>query len=203
MTGSEFTEVGRNHSGVLLAFSRAKCWGASDSSFRIINRSARLSLRNMRPPLSCLPLALLFLVSAVPSNAQKGGGERTQTAVEGAPLAVECELRVEQRAEWRLEGRAPPPDMRASEAPSPGGGLTARLAADAARPHHAGQYACSRAPDAPRVRVRLLPAGTPPPAVVCSAWPSRSVPVVVRSVAPAAGRERLSRRLCGTIRRLP
>lgn len=84
-----------------------------------------------------------------------------QTVVEGAPLTVECEVRVEQRAEWRLEGRAPPKDMRASEAPRKGGGLTARLSAAAARPHHAGVYACSRAGDAPLVRVQLQPAGTP------------------------------------------
>lgn len=86
---------------------------------------------------------------------------RTQLVVEGAPLLVECELRVELRAEWRLGEHSPPADMRPSEAPRPGGGLTARLQTAAARPHHAGVYACSRAADAPRVRVQLQPAGTP------------------------------------------
>lgn len=83
-----------------------------------------------------------------------------QVAVEGAPLTVECDLRVEQRAHWRLEGRPPPADMRASETRR-GGALAARLEAPAARAHHAGMYECSLAADGPRVRVRLQPAGRP------------------------------------------
>lgn len=120
-------------------------------------------------------------------------------AVEGAPLSVECELRVEQRAEWRLEDRAPPQDMRASETPRKGGGLTARLATAAARPHHAGVYVCSRAADAPRVRVQLQPAGTrrQPARVVplLFRFAVLFVPVVVRSVAPVEGRLCFLRRL--------
>lgn len=92
----------------------------------------------------------------------EGGSERTQLAVEGAPLVVECELRAEQPAEWRLSERTPPSDMRkSSEVMRPGGGVTARLTAAAAHKHHVGVYTCELAPDAPRVRVLLQSAGTP------------------------------------------
>ncbi|XP_053614482.1 basigin [Plodia interpunctella] len=112
----------------------------------------------------CLPLALLFLTNGLPSNAQKSPTERSVVVEAGAPLVVECELRVEQLAEWRLEGRVPPADLRpAAESAPADGWLTARLRAPAARPAHAGVYTCAP-PDAPlrhRVRVQLRPLAAP------------------------------------------
>ncbi|XP_050352191.1 uncharacterized protein LOC126774698 [Nymphalis io] len=114
----------------------------------------------------CLPLAILFLASVISSKAQKteaavssvAGEESRVTVAAGAPLTVECRLRPEQRAEWRRDGGAPPPDLRAApEAPAPDARLAARLRAPAARAHHAGLYTCSRERDH-RVRVVVLPA---------------------------------------------
>lgn len=80
------------------------------------------------------------------------------TVAAGAPLLVECRLRPEQPAEWRRDGAAPPPDLRAApEAAAGDARLAARLLAPAARPQHAGLYTCSRAREH-RVRVVVLPA---------------------------------------------
>ncbi|KAI8420569.1 hypothetical protein MSG28_009025, partial [Choristoneura fumiferana] len=115
--------------------------------------------RTMRRALSCLPLALLLLANVVPSKAQKSAaGEVVVRVRSGAPLQLECALRVEQRAEWRREdGRPLPPELRpAGEAPvaAPARqGLRARLRAPAAAPHMAGVYACAAGPDAQRLRL--------------------------------------------------
>ncbi|CAH0724094.1 unnamed protein product, partial [Brenthis ino] len=113
----------------------------------------------------CLPLALLFLASVIPSKAQKTEGEESRvTVAAGAPLTVECRLRPEQPAEWRRDGQAPPPDLLAGEEAGPDARLAARLRAPAARAHHAGLYTCSRERDH-RVRVVVLPpAPAPAPA---------------------------------------
>ncbi|CAG9564388.1 unnamed protein product [Danaus chrysippus] len=101
------------------------------------------------------------------------GEERRVTVTAGAPLTVECRLRPEQRAEWRRDGAAPPPDLRAAPEAAAGAGLAARLQAPAARAHHAGLYTCSRERDH-RVRVVVLPgtgracAVSPPARPLCS-----------------------------------
>lgn len=91
------------------------------------------------------------------------------TVAAGAPLLVECRLRPEQAAEWRRDGAAPPPDLRAApEAAAGDARLAARLHAPAARPQHAGLYTCSRERDH-RVRVVVLPpAGTAAAASACA-----------------------------------
>lgn len=81
------------------------------------------------------------------------------TVEEGAPLTVECALRVEERAEWRLDGAAPPADLRPAGESAAAGRLTARLHAAAARAPHAGEYTCARVPGQ-RVRVHVRPAPT-------------------------------------------
>lgn len=117
---------------------------------------------------------------------------------EGAPLSVECSLRVEQRAEWRLDGGGVPGDMRAGEA-ARGARLAARLHAPAARAHHAGLYRC--APDAPPVRVRLLPAPPGPRASSPGPHEPSSAPHAPHTPhAPRTpGTRRMSRRLADTI----
>lgn len=85
--------------------------------------------------------------------------ETSLVARAGAPLTVECPLRVEQRAEWRLNGSAPPADMQPAPEQAAGEGrLLARLHAPNARAHHQGVYTCSRAPDARKVRVTFAAA---------------------------------------------
>lgn len=120
------------------------------------------------------------------------------TVAAGAPLLVECRLRPEQPAEWRRDGAAPPPDLRAApEAAAGDARLAARLLAPAARPQHAGLYTCSRAREH-RVRVVVLPA---PPAGTAAASAcarrlrrARPRPPRRRSPrrGPAPGRARLS-----------
>ncbi|XP_075981611.1 immunoglobulin domain-containing protein Bsg [Anticarsia gemmatalis] len=95
-----------------------------------------------------LSLALLFLALGVPSNAQNAD----VTVDEGQPLTVECALRVEEPADWRLDGGAVPADLRPAGESAAAGRLTARLHAAAARAQHAGEYSCGRRP-AQRVRV--------------------------------------------------
>ncbi|KAI5640182.1 hypothetical protein NE865_07439 [Phthorimaea operculella] len=109
---------------------------------------------------SYLPLALLFLASAVPSNGQMRRSEadvseREVTVQLGAPLTVECPLRPEQVADWRRNGGDIPRDMRVLEAPdkTTPDALTARLTAPAAAAHHAGVYTCAKA--SPRIRVKV------------------------------------------------
>lgn len=85
------------------------------------------------------------------------GDEALVAVDEGAPLTVECALRVEERAEWRLDGGAVPADLRPAGELTAGSRLTARLQAPAARPQHAGTYTCARVP-AQRVLVRVRPA---------------------------------------------
>lgn len=82
------------------------------------------------------------------------------TVEEGAPLTVECALRVEERAEWRKDGGAVPSDMRPAGEAAAAGKLTARLTAAAARAAHAGEYRCARQASA-RVRVHVRPASSP------------------------------------------
>lgn len=103
------------------------------------------------------------------------------TVDEGAPLTVECALRVEERAEWRLDGAPPPADLRPAGEAAAAGRLTARLHAAAARPAHAGVYTCARAP-AQRVRV-----------AVRAAPPARAVPGTDSASAPTTRPERLAR----------
>ncbi|KAJ2948716.1 hypothetical protein O0L34_g7973 [Tuta absoluta] len=108
---------------------------------------------------ACLPLALLFLASAVPSNGQmrrsEDGSDREVTVKLGAPLTVECPLRPEQVAEWKHNGGDIPRDMRVLEAPdkTTPDALTARLTAPEAFAHHAGVYSCAKA--SPRIRVKV------------------------------------------------
>lgn len=109
-----------------------------------------------RPRSGDLPLDLVGLRCAEEAEVR---------ALEGEPLTVECSLRVEQRTEWRVDGAAPAPDMRAAgELPLGAGRLLARLHSAAARLQHAGLYSCHR--DAAAVRVLVLPqpahAGTSP-----------------------------------------
>lgn len=86
------------------------------------------------------------------------------TVEEGAPLTVECALRVEERAEWRLDGAAPPADLRPAGEAAAAGRLTARLHAAAARAQHAGVYTCARQPgQRVRVHVRAAPRASPAP----------------------------------------
>ncbi|XP_026746065.1 uncharacterized protein LOC113507404 [Trichoplusia ni] len=110
-----------------------------------------------------MPLALLFIAFGVSSYAQSAAdeAERRLTVDEGAPLTVECALRVEERAEWRLDGAPPPPDMRPAGEAAGAGRLTARLRAPAARPQHAGVYTCARQP---AQRIRVLVRAAPAPA---------------------------------------
>ncbi|CAH2089053.1 unnamed protein product [Euphydryas editha] len=142
----------------------------------------------------CLPLAILFLASVIPSKAQKAEAEESRVTVAvGAPLTVECRLRPEQPPEWRRDGAAPPPDLQAApEAPASDARLAARLRAPAARPHHAGLYTCSRERDH-RVRVVVLPAaGTAATAASACAplacpWPAPPAPAPPPRPQPGAG----------------
>lgn len=119
------------------------------------------------------------------AGAGEGEGESRVSVSEGAPLELECRLRPEQRAQWRLEGAPLPADLRAAaEAPAPDGRLAARLHAAAARAHHAGLYTCSAdGRRGPRVRVVVLPppdeAGAVPAAAGTAA--ARAVPLLACS----------------------
>lgn len=106
------------------------------------------------------------------------------TVAAGAPLLVECRLRPEQPAEWRRDGAAPPPDLRAApEAAAGDARLAARLLAPAARPQHAGLYTCSRAREH-RVRVVVLPAAGTAAASACARRLRRARPRPPRRPAP-------------------
>lgn len=92
----------------------------------------------------------------------------------GAALWVECPLRPEQRADWQLDGVAPPQDATpAGETPAAGahGGLTARLHVAAARARHAGVWTCAPGGGGVRVRVVLLPASSSSSSAAAAAAP--------------------------------
>lgn len=119
------------------------------------------------------------------------GSETILEVREGEPLTVECALRIEQRAEWRLSGAAPPADMSPAEerpvgagAGAGAGGMVARLRAASARPHHAGLYTCSDDGSGAAVRVRVLPARSARPAE--HAQPARTGTARRRTVTSSA-----------------
>ncbi|CAH2041905.1 unnamed protein product, partial [Iphiclides podalirius] len=90
--------------------------------------------------------------------ADAGEEEARVSVAEGAPLEVECRLRPEQAVQWRLDGAAPPADLRpAAEAPAADGRLVARLRAPHARPRRPLHVQRRRAPR--RARRRAAAAG--------------------------------------------
>jgi hypothetical protein len=61
------------------------------------------------------------------SDGPDPGKEAVVSVAAGGPLTVECALRVEARADWRLNGSAVPADMVPGGERAADGRLTARL----------------------------------------------------------------------------
>lgn len=100
---------------------------------------------------------------------------------EGAPLTVQCAVRVEEAPRWRWEGGALPADLAPAPEAADGDRLRARLHAARARLAHQGLYQCGHRPGQ-RVQVTVLrrtPTGTTnqPP----TAPPSPSPPLSKRT----------------------